>query len=340
VSQFALFGFLYEYVEDFLGDDDECCFPGPFCSCICFPCMIAFSSICCCYDCSSCKCGGEGKSKTYKSPYSSETSPSSDVQSRSPAMKIKDTTFKSVVNLEIVKGERWNHLNIYTHVNEDDTLVKGGYDVVNQMNCDISWLTCHYRSGQVKYLNVSDNDIGSIRDITTMPNLRYLLCPNNDVSGSLRFAMKHESLQFLDLNNNDITRIQGRGQLSALEVLLLRDNEIESIDGMVPFPKLRILDLANNSLKSLSFLAEDCSKLQYINLQSNDIRCDDGAHRDFVKNCTNLKFMDIRDNDIAESHFREMESLLKDKNPGLRILSDYSTEEESASAFNISLEEK
>ncbi|XP_053595998.1 leucine-rich repeat-containing protein 49 [Microplitis demolitor] len=121
------------------------------------------------------------------------------------------------------------------------------------------------------FLDLYDNQIEKIYDLTPLENLRVLLIGKNRVKKieGLRSLIK---LEVLDLHGNQIVQITGLENLSSLKVLNLAGNNVKMIGfndfhGLVA---LKELNLKRNKIKKLLGFSET-PQLQKLYLSNNDI---------------------------------------------------------------------
>ena len=152
---------------------------------------------------------------------------------------------------------------------------------------------------RLEALKLSDNKIRKIGTVfQKLVQLEFLELSGNRISqiDFSKFGKIRYSLKTLWLAENRLTAIDSTlNDLKGLEVLRLENNRISTFDNAVNLRRLMELNLYNNDLAQVPVLVYKASKLNYLNLNSNqisDIRL--GAVS------RNLKTLDIGDNPIQK----------------------------------------
>ncbi|XP_063982329.1 leucine-rich repeat-containing protein 49-like isoform X2 [Diachasmimorpha longicaudata] len=122
------------------------------------------------------------------------------------------------------------------------------------------------------FLDLYDNQIEKICDLTPLENLRVLLIGKNRIK-KIEGLKPLTKLEVLDLHGNQIVQISGLEELSSLKVLNLAGNNVKTI-GFNDFhglSSLKELNLKRNKIKKLLGFGET-PQLQKLYLSNNDIQ--------------------------------------------------------------------
>ncbi|MBD3340132.1 MAG: hypothetical protein GF353_13550 [Candidatus Lokiarchaeota archaeon] len=181
----------------------------------------------------------------------------------------------------------------------------------------------------LRYLDLSKNNLQSVKGIGILPKLEHLYLSENDFSSLESFRNLHSrNLKILDLSKNNITELcsfESILHIKHLEMLNLSNNLICFLDKMVFPPKLRTINLANNRIKSLKQIPsvpnvllnnnminelnikKRNSCLEMLNLDNNQINSIIA-----FKNQTSLKSLSVKNNKISVfENFKNLPSLTK-----------------------------
>ena len=112
-------------------------------------------------------------------------------------------------------------------------------------------------------------------------------------------------LEYLLLDNNQITKIEGLETLTQLEYLLLDNNQITKIGGLETLTQLKYLALNNNQITKIGGL-ETLTQLKYLALNNNQITKIEG-----IENLTQLEYLYFDNNQITKIEGLENLILLK-----------------------------
>ncbi|KAH8605077.1 putative Leucine Rich repeats (2 copies) [Trypanosoma vivax] len=120
-----------------------------------------------------------------------------------------------------------------------------------------------------EYLYLRENELTDFDTEVVMENLRVLDLSINDI-GSVDFLSKTPFLRHLYLSGNKIEYLHGISNFSSLETLCLSDNAINSFEGLERLPNLRVLSLNFNKISSFEHYAKFPS-LHTLNLVGNPL---------------------------------------------------------------------
>jgi internalin A len=147
-----------------------------------------------------------------------------------------------------------------------------------------------YQDGRLRRLT-SNNKLepnilfGFPKEIANLKNLETLIAGGNwkDSKRRTRYfssnwhitdikPLSHlKSLSTLNLSNNDIETTSPLSSLSSITKLYLNNNSISNFPSIDKFPELKELYLSNNQIKNIKFLSSVATKVQTIDLHSNQI---------------------------------------------------------------------
>ena len=177
-------------------------------------------------------------------------------------------------------------------------------------------------------LNLDDNYIEEIYDITDLTKLTSLSLKNNLVSDLSPLAAM-QNLRELDIRNNKILDVEPLKRLTNLERLNLRDNYIKSIDSLSDLKGLEYLNLHSNyNIMSIQPIA-DLVNLQTLILRDvnvgNDVNVLESMNQLRIINLRNSgignegievigKLPDIVKLDLSENHITNIKPLKNLKN--------------------------
>ncbi|MCC8172281.1 MAG: TIR domain-containing protein [Parabacteroides sp.] len=115
---------------------------------------------------------------------------------------------------------------------------------------------------QLKYLDISDNNVFVLQGLGGLTGLNVLRVANNKIS-LIQHLNKLTHLVYLDLSFNKISVLQGLSALTWLERLDVASNEIREIHNLDAFGRLEVLDMSYNRLASLEEI-EPVTKLPFL----------------------------------------------------------------------------
>ena len=123
----------------------------------------------------------------------------------------------------------------------------------------------------VCYINISQNKITKIQGIESLKNLKYLDVSNNEIALIESFGNCNETLERIYAFHNNIHSIFLTSPMNKLEFLDVRDNQISKINFGKFVPHLHTLKIDNN--KNLSDISElsNFEELEFFSASSNHI---------------------------------------------------------------------
>eukprot|EP01059_Diplonema_ambulator_P035367 TRINITY_DN8290_c0_g1_i2.p1 TRINITY_DN8290_c0_g1~~TRINITY_DN8290_c0_g1_i2.p1 ORF type:complete len:1479 (+),score=580.35 TRINITY_DN8290_c0_g1_i2:85-4521(+) len=160
----------------------------------------------------------------------------------------------------------------------------------------VKWFT-----GLVK-LQIIHQEVTIIEGLDQLENLEYLWLNENNIS-KIQGLDNCTRLKELYLYSNNIPKIEGLTRLTNLEVLWLHDNQISEVTGLSRLVNLRVLWLASNLLTRIGHSLDNLVKLEEVNLSNNLIGSfREIPHLDRLPNLTHLYFSDphFGDNPICQ----------------------------------------
>jgi Leucine Rich repeats (2 copies) len=127
----------------------------------------------------------------------------------------------------------------------------------------------------------------------SLTNLNYLDLNNNQITETCGLSPL-TNLTYLSLYSNQITETCGLSPLTNLTYLSLYSNQITETCGLSPLTNLNYLDLNNNQITETCGLSP-LTNLNYLNLNNNQITDISG-----LSTLTNLAYLDLRSNKITD----------------------------------------
>ncbi len=153
-------------------------------------------------------------------------------------------------------------------------------------------------------LDLRDNQIQDVSPLASLEHLEELNLRNNGITQleAVHFdAITHLPLERLSLRHNvnekeeRLTDIRSLAEIETLEELELRDNQIEELTPLRQLTGLEVLDLGENRFTSIEALA-DLDQLKELNLRNNAIESIEP-----LAQLTDLKYLNIHSNDQIAS---------------------------------------
>ena len=150
----------------------------------------------------------------------------------------------------------------------------------------VAWFT-----GVVK-LQVMHQSVALIEGLESLHSLEYLWLNENNIT-KIQGLQNCTKLKELYLYANEITQIEGLNKLTNLEVLWLQDNNIQSLEGLSRLQNLKVLWVAANNITSIGHHLNNNTALEELNLSGNQIGSfREVPHLDRLPNLTTLYFSD------------------------------------------------
>lgn len=149
------------------------------------------------------------------------------------------------------------------------------------------------------YLDLSNNNLESFIDLSSLENLKKLNLANNKLC-QVPNSEVNKSLRELDLSGNNIKDLSSLGQFDNLKILKLKNCQIKSLKGIKDLSKLTHLDISENSIKSLEPLT--ClTYLKTLDISGNNItQIFEFKH---IKHLSTLISIDVRGNPVTKTKF-------------------------------------
>ena len=123
--------------------------------------------------------------------------------------------------------------------------------------------------GDIEYLDVSKNEIGSLEFLPLLKKLTIFLGNSNFVK-TLEFIDLCPSLQSVDLSENKISNVALKKTMKSLKFLDLSDNSIKNLGFGNAFPQLNTIFLNSNYVSDISGI-QTFPKLQELQISRNHI---------------------------------------------------------------------
>lgn len=199
------------------------------------------------------------------------------------------------------------------------TVAGSGY-AFTKLNCSEKELTHLGNKVQaytnLKYVTLSKNQITALDPVSKLPHVLHLAasenritkegiacmleadlpwCQNLDLSINALSGVVPLSLlgrlRILDLQQNQITTLEGFDGHQNIEVLKLQQNQLESLAGLGNLPKLKKLLLNENKLTSLEGIDAEC--LEDLDASKNQL-----ASLNFIEGAPNLLRVNVSENQL------------------------------------------
>ncbi|MHA1898141.1 MAG: leucine-rich repeat domain-containing protein [Promethearchaeota archaeon] len=162
----------------------------------------------------------------------------------------------------------------------------------------------------LKYLNLKWNSIYKIRNLEKLTKLKCLILDNNKISsiceseGDYNPFKGLRELEYLSMNNNllETPNKKDFGPLENLKILLLNDNSIGSLEFVQALEKLEVLHLDGNMINLMAYLNK-LRNLKYLSLAHNQIK-----EISNLENLPQLQVLDLSYNQISE--LKNLEALI------------------------------
>ncbi len=145
----------------------------------------------------------------------------------------------------------------------------------------------------LKYLNLSNGELGSLDELGYLKDLEYLTLKKSNIV-TINDLISLSSLRYLDLSNNDIINASVISHLTNLRYLALGNNNISNTSFLERLINLTDLNLKSNSLRSTDYF-QKLSKLETLNLSDNHI-----GNIDALQFCRALKRLDLSYNKVTD----------------------------------------
>ena len=197
-----------------------------------------------------------------------------------PHMDVFDNfpDFPALKTLEITKNKKITNLNISSNsikiLNISDTSITNLANVnipslkeLRTTNNYIKFIDKSFPKLENLYVDFKDFDFYSLK---STPNLRNLHGYNTDTNQKLEGLGNCSKLKHLDLYNSPFTNFLPFKKLKSLEFLDVQENEIESLIGLEHLPHLKKLYMFYNPIKEISDIAP-IKNLQVIAIEKHKI---------------------------------------------------------------------
>jgi len=154
-------------------------------------------------------------------------------------------------------------------INKREKLVKSVY---NSFKTNSKFPLIQFLNSNLEYFKEFDYDFVKYKDqLVGIFQDNKLLLPHQNIQDISIIDIeknKYESIEELDLTDNQIEEIKGLEEFSNLKVLRLNDNQITQIEGLEQLKKLKYLSLRNNRISEIKGL-ESLSNLHILDLSRN-----------------------------------------------------------------------
>jgi len=181
----------------------------------------------------------------------------------------------------------------------------------------------HLLPESIMTLNLADNNIESLGDDVSLPNLTKLDLQNNKNLVRLPLKLCTPSLQHANFSKNNIEVVPKDFLMSckgSLQTLDLSENQLTLPMNLIEHSELQILELGRNKIRSVPVIHENLIKL---NLDKNDITSIEGLYP-VLKQCNDfgktedgdwfrpkLKELFLSQNNLSELHSQSMAVMTK-----------------------------
>ena len=183
---------------------------------------------------------------------------------------------------------------------------------------------------KLQILILENNKISTIRseDLSNLENLKYLNLSGNELT-EIKGLDQLSKLKYLDLSNNNISQINGLKKLVNLQILNLSRNKIVDVNSkdFLSFDKLKELYLSQNQIQDIGASIKELGNLEILDLSNNKI-----SKIPMLNNLKKLKRLYLDKNLITEIknlHVLEKPKLINLKNNPIRISESFMTEKVS-----------
>lgn len=167
-------------------------------------------------------------------------------------------------------------------------------DLIFRSNIDPLLENPKYNFPALEELNLSNNHIYNLHDISNLKSLKKLSVANNKIT-SIKEILALKDLTELNISGNVIKSINGIDSLKNLEVLdVAFCSIVNGIDLISKLNKLTLLRISSNGLKGIKEFT-GLSNLKQLYLQGNQITSVVG-----IEKLTNLEELNLRDNSISD----------------------------------------
>ena len=181
----------------------------------------------------------------------------------SPLKSIQKTSSKILLELNLSK----NNLTSFP----DKILVESPQlKFLNLEENEINFIPELTSSKNIYSLNLNKNKIKKIENIKTLKNLERLSLNNNQIE-KIENLEKNINLRFLFLGKNRIKTLENiEKNILFIEELILCENNIENLPEKFSLPYIKFLDLNENKIKNLNSIFF-CPSLENLLLKDNNI---------------------------------------------------------------------
>ena len=138
------------------------------------------------------------------------------------------------------------------------------------------------------------NYIERIRNLQNLTKLDVLDLHSNKIT-KIENISHLSDLRVLNLANNMIQHVEGLNGLVSLTEINLRRNLIETVQGLNNCPRLQRIFLSNNRINKFDSIQsiKDAHQLSELALDGNHVTTLEGYFQFCIKNCPNLKNLDM-----------------------------------------------
>jgi Leucine-rich repeat (LRR) protein len=163
----------------------------------------------------------------------------------------------------------------------------------------------------LKYLSLSNGELGSLDELGYLKNLEYLTLKKSEIT-AVGDLIALSSLRYLDLSNNNISNASVISHLTNLTYLNLSNNKISNTSFLERLVNITELNLQSNAIRSADHL-QNFNKLEALNLSDNKIN-----NINALQFCRALKRLDLSYNRIVDlvplSNLSRLEEVNLNKN--------------------------
>ena len=154
-------------------------------------------------------------------------------------------------------------------------------------------------------LNLSGNKLSAVPTFSVGNKIETLILARNPIVGDCDFSLV-PNIKYIDIFNNNNTRLTNYGSLTGLEVINARDTIITNLETLTNKPNIRIIDFAastNNRYASLSgqfpLNLSHLTKLESLRINNSSLS---GTEAVNLSGCTLLKDIRIQNSALTGPH--------------------------------------
>lgn len=168
---------------------------------------------------------------------------------------------------------------------------------------DVDLPTCPY----LQILNLSNNKIQTL-NFAPQPRLETLNLNNNQLNKVILAERSYPTLNTLELRRNLFNSLAEVRGASQIQRLFIAENEIPDLEGLRNLGNLRLLHLRSNKITTFDGVADNLTKLEYLNMRGNNV--EDVEEIKKLTCLTALLRLNLADNPVAEEAEYRLQTLV------------------------------